>query len=425
MGCSSGSSRAAPFAGCNGIVIHDRRRDIGLGGFPLVALARARQQAFAHRKLARAGGDPIALKRQGDVPTFEEAAENVIALHAGNWRDGGKTCAQSRASLRDYAMPRLGRLRVSAITTADVMAVQLPIWHEKRETAHRVRERIGAVIAPPPPRNGALAQVRASAAGTSTKLAFEFLVLTAARSRKVRARHLGRDRPRRGRVDRAGRTHEGEPRTPLAALRVCRRHPQRGAIPRQRRPSGFPEPLAGRRSRSCSRSRASRPCRTASGRAFGTGPQSGPIARARSFTRHSRTSCIAGSRRPPRGPTSSSATDGRCTTGRPTSLNTPTQKPGVGTAPPGGRPICRRRRVVKPPAVATPNLLHLPYGGCPRENPSRRNIEDTAQRRQTYAFRRPILFFYRPRNAYRMRNDRHRSALQNGQEGSAVLRIPR
>ena len=202
------------------IVIHGRRRDIGLGGFPLVTLAEARQQAFANRKLARTGGDPIALKRQGDVPTFEEAAEIVIALHAGNWRDGGKTRDQWRASLRDYAMPRLGRLRVSVVTTADVMAVLLPIWHDKRETARRVRQRIGAImkwavaqghrqdnpageaIAAALPRNGAvrkhmaalphsevagaLAKVRASAAGTSTKLAFEFLVLTAARSGEVR-----------------------------------------------------------------------------------------------------------------------------------------------------------------------------------------------------------------------------------------------
>ena len=202
------------------IVVHGRRRDLGLGGFPLVTLAEARQQAFANRKLARAGGDPIALQRQGDVPTFEEAAENVISLHAGNWKDGGKTRAQWRASLRDYATPRLGPRRVSAITTADVMAVLLPIWHDKRETARRVRQRIGVImkwaiaqghrqdnpageaIASALPRNGAvrkhmaalphgevagaLGKVQASAAGTSTKLAFEFLVLTAARSGEVR-----------------------------------------------------------------------------------------------------------------------------------------------------------------------------------------------------------------------------------------------
>ena len=202
------------------IVVHGRRRDIGLGGFPLLTLVEARQQAFANRKLARAGGDPIALRRQGHVPTFEEAAEKVITFHAGNWRDGGKSAKQWRASLRDYAMPRLGRLRVSAVSTANVMAVLLPIWHDKRETARRVRQGIGAVmkwaiaqgyrqdnpageaIAAALPRNGhvrkhmaalphgevseALARVRSSAAGTSTKLAFEFLVLTAARSGEVR-----------------------------------------------------------------------------------------------------------------------------------------------------------------------------------------------------------------------------------------------
>ena len=202
------------------LAIHGLRRDTGLGGFPLVTLAEARQQALANRKLARADGDPIAVKRQAEVPTFEEAAENVIALHAGNWRDGGKTCAQWRANLRDYAMPRMGRLRVSAITTADVMAVLLPIWHEKCETARRLRQRIGAImkwviaqghrqdnpagesIAAAHPRNGAvrkhmtalphgevagaLAKVRSSAAGTSTKLAFEVLVLSAARSGEVR-----------------------------------------------------------------------------------------------------------------------------------------------------------------------------------------------------------------------------------------------
>jgi len=202
------------------IVVHGRRRDIGLGGFPLVTLVEARQQAFANRKLARAGGDPIALRRQGHVPTFADAAEKVITFHAGNWRDGGKSAQQWRASLRDYAMPRLGRLQVSAVTSADVMAVLLPIWHDKRETARRVRQRVGAVmkwaiaqgyrqdnpageaIGAALPRNGhvrkhmaalphadvshALARVRASAAVASTKLAFEFLVLTAARSGEVR-----------------------------------------------------------------------------------------------------------------------------------------------------------------------------------------------------------------------------------------------
>ena len=43
-----------------------------------------------------------------------------------------------RTSLRDYALPRLGKIRVDAVTTADVMAMLLPIWLIKRETAWRM-----------------------------------------------------------------------------------------------------------------------------------------------------------------------------------------------------------------------------------------------------------------------------------------------
>ena len=196
------------------------RRDVGLGAFPYVSLAEARQKAFEHRKISWAGGDPVALKRRPDVPTFAEAVETVIAIHREGWKDAGKSEKQWRASLRDYAMPRLGRRRVDQITTADVMAVLIPHWHTKNETMRRVRQRIGAVmkwavaqgyrgdnpagdaISAALPKNGsvrrhqralpfgevgaALAKVRTSGAHGLTALAFEFLVLTVCRSGEVR-----------------------------------------------------------------------------------------------------------------------------------------------------------------------------------------------------------------------------------------------
>ena len=42
--------------------------------------------------------------------------------------------------------PRIGALPVSAVTTADVLAILTPIWHDRPETARRVRQRIGAVM---------------------------------------------------------------------------------------------------------------------------------------------------------------------------------------------------------------------------------------------------------------------------------------
>ena len=201
------------------VTIHGHRCEIGLGSVRWTTPSEARAAALANWKIARTGGDP----RQGrhsTVPTFEDAADTVIRMHAETWRDGGKTANQWRASLRDYAMPRLGRRSVNAITSADVLAVLMPIWNDKRETARRVRQRIGAImkhaiaeghrddnpagdaIAAALPRNGnhrrhfkalpyaavsgALAAVRATRAWWATKAALEFLTLTAARSGEVR-----------------------------------------------------------------------------------------------------------------------------------------------------------------------------------------------------------------------------------------------
>ena len=195
-----------------------RRVDLGLGGYPYTSLAEARQTAFEHRKRARAGGDPRARART--APTFADAADKVIAIHRASWRPGSKSEAQWRASLRDYAMPKLGNKRVDQISTADVMSILLPIWTTKAETARRLRQRISAIMkwaiaqgyrpdnpageplgAALPKNTGqrshfrallhtevaaAVQKVRASRASASTKLALEFLVLTAARSGEVR-----------------------------------------------------------------------------------------------------------------------------------------------------------------------------------------------------------------------------------------------
>ena len=50
------------------ITIHGKRRNIGLGGYPVVSLAEARDQAFQIRKLVRSGGDPLAEKRRAKLP---------------------------------------------------------------------------------------------------------------------------------------------------------------------------------------------------------------------------------------------------------------------------------------------------------------------------------------------------------------------
>ena len=286
---------------------------------------------------------------------FAEAAEKVIAIHREAWKDGGKSAKQWRASLAEYAYPRIGDRGVDSVATADVMAVLLPIWTRKQETAQRVRRRIGAIMKwavaqgyrtdnpagealaealPKRPARvrhmaalphgevaGAIAAVRGSSAWIGTKLAFEFLVLTAARSSEVRLATWDE-------IDlvalvwtipvermKAQREH----RVPLCgrAVEVLREAVRPRGVStrdecRQARVSEHARPSAHRREDLEARqeSRPRRRCRTASGRLSGTGPRNGRTIRGRSSRRRLRTRFRIGSRRPTRGQTCSSAAAG-------------------------------------------------------------------------------------------------------------------
>ena len=229
------------------LVVRGRRQEIGLGSAKLVPLAEAREKALANRKLAREGGDPLAAKRRAEAtPTFAEAAARVLQQQRGGWRDG-RHPKSWLASLERYAFPQIGNRLVSEVTSADVLEILTPIWHAKAPTARRVRQRIRAVLEwavamelrgdNPCDRIGAVlgpqratvehrralphqdvpvvvAEVRASASAEVVKLAFEFLLLTAARWGEIRGAEWTE-------VDAAGRvwtipgdTNEGEARAP-------------------------------------------------------------------------------------------------------------------------------------------------------------------------------------------------------------------
>ena len=126
--------------------IRGRRRDIGLGGVTYRTLAEARDLAYQYRKIARAGGDPTMSRPSRAVPNFAEACERVIAAYRGGWKEGGKSEENWRSSLQRYAYPRIGSMPVDEITTAHLVGVLLPIWHDKRETGRKVKTRMGVVM---------------------------------------------------------------------------------------------------------------------------------------------------------------------------------------------------------------------------------------------------------------------------------------
>ena len=237
------------------IVIRGRRRELGLGGFPLVSLKAAREAAADNRRAARSGRDPLADKRRGaGMPTFAEAAERVWADKHPGWRHP-RHARDWLASLARYAFPRIGRTPVCDVTSADVLDTLRHVWHLRPETARRLRQRIGAVMQwavamqyrTDNPCDGikpvlgpqqdlvrhmpalhhadvhrAIETVRATSATPAVKLAFEFLVLTATRSGEARGAAWAEiDLPARVWTIPAARTKAGrEHRVPLSRRAV-------------------------------------------------------------------------------------------------------------------------------------------------------------------------------------------------------------
>ena len=207
--------------------LNGRETNIGLGSWPLTTLAEAREAAFNNARAIRNGVDVLSERRKAaTVPTFAEAAEIVIALQSGSWKDGSRNAEIWRQRLREYAMPTLGNLRVSAISSADVLACVTPIWNQKNATARKTLHYIAQVLAwavahghiPANVAKGdairgalprhraevqhhkalhytelreALAKVDAADVGETSKLALRFLAYTAARSGEVRGATWG------------------------------------------------------------------------------------------------------------------------------------------------------------------------------------------------------------------------------------------
>lgn len=136
------------------ITIAGRRRDMGLGGFPDVPLADARERARKAREKVREGVDPIEELRaarsalQASLAaawTFKQCAEACIKAKAPEWSNA-KHAAQWSATLAEYAYPAFGDLLVRDVDLPHVLAAIEPIWTTKTETATRVRGRIETVL---------------------------------------------------------------------------------------------------------------------------------------------------------------------------------------------------------------------------------------------------------------------------------------
>ena len=199
--------------------IGGRAVSLGLGSYPAVSLALARERALANRQAVEEGRDP----RRRHAVTFSEAMAAVIDLHRPNWKPTSGTEQQWRSLLASHIDPTIGPMPIAQVAAADVVAVLDRVW-DRPELARRTARRISAtmrwamgrglrgadpvaaaVAAMPKLRHRpthqralhhsdlpeALNKIRASQASFATQGAIELLALTATRPGEVRCATWG------------------------------------------------------------------------------------------------------------------------------------------------------------------------------------------------------------------------------------------
>lgn len=139
-------------------VVGAKRREIGLGAFPGVGVALAREKAQATRDDIKNGIDPVAQRvaaRQALIEeqleakardwTFKRCAEAYIRAKRPGWRSD-KHSKQWKATLEKYANPVIGDLLVRNVHTDHIRQIVEPHWTTRTETINRVRNRVELVL---------------------------------------------------------------------------------------------------------------------------------------------------------------------------------------------------------------------------------------------------------------------------------------
>ena len=145
--------------------IAGERQVLGLGPYPQVSLAEAREQARKLSLEAKGGVNLLTRKRAersaliaaaSRNKTFQQCAESYIEAHASDYTND-KHRKQWVSTLQAYAFPIIGKMLVADIEMRHVLDVLLQptkhrdgrtgkLWETKTETAKRLLDRVRTVL---------------------------------------------------------------------------------------------------------------------------------------------------------------------------------------------------------------------------------------------------------------------------------------
>lgn len=133
------------------VTVHGRRREMGLGGYPVLGLAEARKIAQRWRDVTVAGRDPIK-ERQAEERAARRENISLAVLTADAFEarkaelKGDGTAGRWLSPLTHHVLPKLGKVPVTDIDQRDIRDTLAPLWHKKAETARKALNRLSIVM---------------------------------------------------------------------------------------------------------------------------------------------------------------------------------------------------------------------------------------------------------------------------------------
>lgn len=131
------------------LVVRGKRREMGLGRWPDVSIAEARERAASARKELRDGIDPIAARAQKQeapkVVTLAEAAQGCFEAKRAELKNAN---AQKRwlGLLEQHVLPKIGTIPIEKLDQHLIKKTLEAIWHTKAETARKSLGHIGQTL---------------------------------------------------------------------------------------------------------------------------------------------------------------------------------------------------------------------------------------------------------------------------------------
>ncbi len=131
------------------LYVDGKRRDMGMGGWPAVSIAEARERAETARRALRDGKDPIqarqSVQKRVHKLTVAEAIDGCFKARQAELKGDGKA-GRWLSPLKVHAIPKIGKKPIEALDQHELKRLLDPIWHSKAVTARKVLNRLNLTL---------------------------------------------------------------------------------------------------------------------------------------------------------------------------------------------------------------------------------------------------------------------------------------